>query len=321
MRVRALGLHITYRCNARCQHCAYHCGPEARGVMKVSEAKKYLRQASKQDVDMLCISGGEPMLYPRLVTQIAEEARNQKMQSIWLFTNSFWATDQKIAENRLTKLKKAGITRLCTSADGFHRPFISTDNVKNAITAAQKFGLEVVLDTRYLGITLQEDNPENKATIQVLEQLGDLVNVEDWRGSPLYVGRAAEVLAPRLIDEPYLLGGACMGPWAGGDWKHPTGVDVDSYGEVTLCPGISIGNARGLPLSEILSTYSAKRHPIIRELSVRGPEGLADMAQQIGFERQSNYVSACHLCYDSRRFLRSTYPKELSPSPCYEDPC
>jgi pyruvate-formate lyase-activating enzyme len=321
MRVRALGLHITFRCNARCHHCAYHCGPEAEGVMRFSEAKKYLRQALKQDIDTLCISGGEPMLYPRLVTQIAEEARNLSVRCIWLFTNAFWATDQKIAEKRLTKLKKAGVTRLCTSADGFHRRFISTDNVKYAMNAAQKLGLEVVLDTRYLGITLQEDNPENKATVQVLEQLGDLVNVEDWRGSPLYVGRAAEVLAPRLIDEPYLLGGACTGPWAGGDWKHPTGIDIDSYGEVTLCPGISIGNAKRLPLSKILSSYSVKRHPIISEVSVRGPEGLADKARQIGFKRQSNYVSACHLCYDSRKFLRPTYPKELGPSPCYEDPC
>jgi pyruvate-formate lyase-activating enzyme len=321
MHVAALGLHITYRCNARCQHCAYHCGPEAKGVMKFSEAKEYLREASKQDIDVLCISGGEPMLYPRLVTQIVEEAGNLKMRSIWLFTNTFWATDQKIAEKNLAKLMKAGMTRLCTSADGFHRPFVSTDSIRNAMIAAHKLNLEVVLDTRYLGITLQEDNPENRATIQVLQQLGDLVNVQDWRGSPLYVGRAAEVLAPKLIDEPYLLGGACTGPWAGGDWKHPTGVDVDSYGEVTLCPGISIGNARKFPLSKILSNYGVKKHPIIRKLSDSGPEGLAEKAQRIGYKRQSNYASACHLCYDLRKFLRSRYPMELAPTSCYEDPC
>jgi hypothetical protein len=171
-----------------------------------------------------------------------------------------------------------------------------------------------------MGIMLQLENPENKATIQILSKLGDLVNVQDRRGPPLYVGRAAEVLTPRLIDEFYLLGGYCTGPWAGGDWKKPAGIDIDSYGEVTLCPGISIGNARKLPLDTILSSYSPRKYPIIREISSKGPEGLAEKAKAMGYKRKSNYVSACHLCYDLRKFLRNIYPEELSPSPCYEEP-
>jgi MoaA/NifB/PqqE/SkfB family radical SAM enzyme len=269
---------------------------------------------------MLCISGGEPMLYPRLVTQIITEASKLKMRSIWLFTNSYWATTKRIAETRLRRLRDLGLTRLCTSADGFHQPFIPTQRIHNAVNAAYNLGLEAVLDTRYMGITLQLENPENKSTVQVLGELGDLVNVKDWRGPPLYVGRAAEALAPRLIDEPYLLGGYCTGPWAGGDWKRPAGIDVDSYGEVALCPGISIGNARKLPLDTILSAYSVRKHPIIRELSSTGPEGLAEKARPMGYEGKSNYVSACHLCYDVRSFLRATYPQELSPFPCYEEP-
>jgi hypothetical protein len=260
------------------------------------------------------------MLYPHLVFKIIKEARNQKMRSILLFTNSFWGTSQRTAEIVLRKLKEAGLTKLCTSADGFHQPFIPIQYVNNALNAAGNLGLETALDTRYMGITLQEDNPENRATVQALRQLGDHINVEDRRGSPLYVGRAAELLTPKLIDEPYLLGGYCTGPWEGGDWKKPIGVDLDSYGEVTLCPGISIGNVRSSPLSVILSNYSMKKHPIIRDLSTIGPEGLAEKLGQIGYKRQTNYISACHLCYDLRKFLRSAYPQELTPSPCYEEP-
>jgi hypothetical protein len=287
--------------------------------MRLIDALRHVRQASKLGISMLCISGGEPMLYPRLVFEIVKEARKKKMQSIWLFTNSFWGTSQRIAETVLRKLKEAGLTKLCTSADGFHEPFIPIQNVDNVINAASDLGLETALDTRYMGITLQKDNPENRATAQALKQLGDHINLEDWRGSPLYVGRAAELLTPKLIDEPYLLGGYCTGPWAGGDWKKPIGVDVDSYGEVTLCPGISIGNVRRLTLPVILSAYSMKKHRIIRELSTIGPEGLAEKIKQIGYKRQSNYVTACHLCYDLRKFLRSIYPSELGPSPCYNE--
>jgi hypothetical protein len=186
------------------------------------------------------------------------------------------------------------------------------------MTVARDMGLEVVLDVRFLG-SPQEDSLSNQVTRQLLEELGDLENVEIWQGQPWHIGRAADRLSSQLVQKAGIPSGNCPGPWAGGTWENPAGVDVDSYGEVTLCPGISIGNAKEHALSSILATYDPRQHPIIRELVTGGPASLAEVAQHIGYTRQANYVSECHICYDVRKFLRLRYSSELAPLICYEE--
>jgi hypothetical protein len=319
LHVTALGLHLTDRCNARCEHCAYHCGPQALGVMSADEAEGYIQQATEAGAEMLCMSGGEPLLFLDTVAKIAQKASSRGIRSIWVFTNAHWATNPEKTKRTLTILKKAGVSRLCIGTDGFHQPFVPTSSVRDAMSIASSMELEVVLDTRIMGKTLQDDNPINKATIRILQELGDLKNIETWRGTPLFIGRAAEILPQKIGTEPYFLGGQCMGPWAGGSWVNPIGVDVDLYGEVTICPGISIGNAKKRDLSNILSGYIPSRHRIIRELSAGGPKALWRSAQDLGYKTLGGYLSACHLCYDVRKFIRSHYPAELAPVSCYEE--
>jgi hypothetical protein len=183
---------------------------------------------------------------------------------------------------------------------------------------ARELGLEVVLDARFLDPP-QEDSLSNQATRQLLEELGDLEDIEVWQGQPRFIGRAADRLPSQLVQKAGIPSGNCPGPWAGGTWESPAGVDVDLYGEVTLCPGISIGNAKKRPLSSILAEYDPWQHPIIRELVRGGPALLAEIAQHIGYTARASYVSECHLCYDVRRFLRSRYSSELVPLTCYEE--
>lgn len=42
LQLTSLGLHITNRCNVRCRHCAYGCGPDIKGAMTLAEARGYL---------------------------------------------------------------------------------------------------------------------------------------------------------------------------------------------------------------------------------------------------------------------------------------
>lgn len=318
MYISVLGLHLTDQCNALCQHCAYHCGPKLKGVMSFDDARQYLHQVAGWSLELVCISGGEPCLHFDLVARLVRQARALGVASIWVFTNAFWAVDRAAALRKLAYLKEAGMTRLCLSADAFHQAFIPATRVRHAMTAARDLRLEIVLDIRFLGPP-HEDNPMNRITRQVLEQLGDLENVEIWQGEPRCIGRAADTLVPQLAQRSGIPHGRCLGPWAGGTWENPAGVDVDLYGEVTLCPGISIGNAKERPLGSILAEYDLRRHPIIRQLATGGPSALVEMAQHIGYTPRTGYVSECHLCYDVRRFLRPRYLSELAPLICYEE--
>lgn len=316
MDIRSLGIHVTDHCNASCQHCAYHCGPRAKGVMGLDDAMKYLHQIESRPPEVVCISGGEPLLYFDLVVSIMQVAQALCIPNIWVFTNGYWAVDSRLAGSRLKTLREAGLTRLCLSADAFHQAFIPIGRVRNALFVARDLELEIALDVRFLG-SPHDDNQTNRVTRNVLEQLGTLGDIEVWQGEPLCIGRAANNLPPQIIQRPGIPHGDCPGPWAGGTWEDPVGVDVDLYGEVTLCPGISIGSAKKRPLNMILAEYSPRKHPIIRELAISGPAALAKIARRKGYTLKNSYVSECHLCYDVRHFLHLKYPSDLAPRFCY----
>jgi organic radical activating enzyme len=318
LRIPSLGLHLTDQCDARCLHCAYHCGPHVGGVMGLEEAQEYLRTMTDQRLEMVAISGGEPCLYFGLVLDVIREARRLGVPSVWVFTNAFWAADAQAARANVGSLKQAGATRLCLSADGFHEPFVQGQKVRQALQAARDAGLELAVDVRFLGGP-EATNSINRVTQRIMESLGTLEGVEVWRGSPRYIGRAAEALSSLLEPQPGVPQEECPGPWAGGTWASPAGVDVDSFGEVTLCPGISLGNARERPLTRILAGYAPSNHPIIRELIAGGPARLALVAERSGYVPLPGYLDMCHLCYDVRKFLRNRYPSELAPVPCYEE--
>lgn len=318
MRISGFGLHLTDRCNARCLHCAYHCAPGVNGIISFEQARSYLQEMADQPLELVSISGGEPCLYFGLVIQVVREARRLGVPGIWVFTNGYWATSQTTATSRLARLKEAGMTRLCLSADAFHQPFVPPVYVSHAIVAARQLGLEIVLDVRFLGPP-EENNPANRVTREILRQLGDLTGVEIWRGQPWYVGRAADLIAAQAGIRAGIPSGPCPGLWSAGTLENPGGVDVDSHGEVTLCPGLSIGTTKERSLSRILAEYEPQQHPIIRELVASGPAGLAQMAQWQGYMPRSGYVDECHLCYDVRQFLRPWYPKELAPEICYQE--
>lgn len=74
MQITSLGLHITDRCNARCLHRAFDCNPEIEGVMGLNAAKRYVIYVKELGAEIVCITGGEPMLYPDLVEKIVSES-------------------------------------------------------------------------------------------------------------------------------------------------------------------------------------------------------------------------------------------------------
>lgn len=279
--------------------------------MQLSEAIRYLMDAGTLDANVVCITGGEPMLYPSLVRKLVSLSRRSSIPEIWLFTNSFWAHNRQKAHSTVKEFKSLGLTKISTSIDFFHQRYIPIEHVKNAIEAAVECGLDVCVDARFVGDT-NEKNRFNSATHRYLESMRNLLlNVEVIKAQPLFVGRAAESLTKYVKLRPLseVLDEKCPGAWAGGTLASPAGVDVDQNGSVTLCPGLSIGNTRESSFRELIEKYDYRNFALISALYDGGIEGLKHLASENGFVPEPAYADGCHFCYEARKFLRKSFPE------------
>ena len=126
----------------------------------------------------------------------------------------------------------------------------------------------------------------------------------------MFRGRAVAKLIEGLPRRPWREFAEC--PYE--DLRDPGRVHLDCYGNVHLCQGISLGNMWEMPLSELVQSYTAGKHPICGPLVEGGPAALAETYQM---NREESYVDACHFCYDLRLSLLDRFPKYLAPRQVY----
>ena len=282
--------------------------------MGLEEAKRYVTDAKALDAKIICITGGEPMLYPILVKKIIAECSRLSFSQIWLFTNGFWANNKSKASATAQELRSLGLTKMFISIDFFHQEYVPIKSVKNAIEASLESSLEVSIDARFIGEP-DEQNEFNSATRSYLKSLGNLLSeVEVIKAQPMFIGRAAESLAKHVKMKPLseILTEKCPGAWAGGTLESPLGIDVDELGFVTICPGLSIGNACEVSLRKIIEDYDYRDFPVIAAIHDEGLKGLTNLASKHGFVPKRAYVNGCHLCYDARKLLRKYLPETLA---------
>src|SRR5262245_42860037 len=77
---RLLHLHPTRRCNLSCLHCYSESGPAEGDTLPTEAAVSAVAAAARLGYTMLCVSGGEPLMYPGLWA-VLEEARRAGMLS------------------------------------------------------------------------------------------------------------------------------------------------------------------------------------------------------------------------------------------------
>lgn len=319
MQISGVDFLITFTCTSRCKHCSYRAGPERIGVMNVFDAEQWLRELSEtQEITSLTIHGGEPFLYFDLLKEIIKRGRDLGILRRWVITNGFWAKTNAIAEQNLIELKEAGLTCMTFSVDAFHQEYVPLEHVRNGIMAATRFDFDKVCIDSYFVVAQNSNNRYDILTRQALERLEVIENVTINRYRVGLDGRGADHLVEFVDcqDEPPT--GACQLPsWLGGNLQSPGAIEIDCEGNVTLCPGICIGNAQTQSLTDIVARYDYRKHPIIHTIAEEGPIGLLRQARKRGYNNNTKFVNECHLCYEMRRVLHDFYPRQLAPQACY----
>ena len=293
------GLHLllTYQCTFECDHCFVWGGPLQTGTMTLDTVEHILDEAETLGtIEWIYFEGGEAFLYYAILKTGVLRAKERGFK-VGIVTNAYWANSENDALEWLRPIA-GSLDDLSISSDGYHGSGDGYGNTEIARAAARQLGIPVDF------ISIAE--PEAPG---VSGAAGALPAGES---AVLYRGRAAELLASRVPSIPWQQFDVC--PWE--DLRHPERVHVDPFGHMHICQGISIGNLLERPLTELLAAFCPDEHPVIGPLLDGGP---AELVRRYELAHEDGYADHCHLCYESRRVLRSRFPDELTPDQMYGD--
>jgi hypothetical protein len=294
------GVHflLTYTCTYECDHCFLHCGSDAQGTFTLEQLRRVFREIERlRTVEMVYFEGGEPLLFYPLMLAGLRLASSLGLKT-GIVSNAYWATSLEDAAIWLKPIRALGIVDLSISDDAFHQSTHQHSPAKLACAAAERLGI-----------------PCNTICIEEPAALSS-PNSSRARGQPVvgggvrFRGRAAEKLANGLPRQLRRRLTTCPDE----DLEKPERVHLDSFGNVHICQGVSMGNMWESSLSVLVGEYDARAHPICGPLLAGGP---ARLAKQHGVKLGDQYVDECHYCYFVRKALVDRFPQYLAPRQVY----
>jgi len=125
----SIHIELTGRCPINCPQC-YKAGAEAD--LPLDKLLQVIRQAGEMQVFQIALGGGEPLVYPHLVTAI-EETRHYGMAA------SVTTSGVGLTTNLLAALKNAGLNHIQVSLNGSTNEVhsLSRDGFKHGIAALE----------------------------------------------------------------------------------------------------------------------------------------------------------------------------------------
>lgn len=312
MELKRLEFTLTRKCNSQCIHCQADASPLRKGAMQVKDAHDYLAEATAvSDLESFMIFGGEPMLYPKRTTAIFNKARQFGIPKIDMITNGVWGKNKATAEELARKLKAAGLNRVNISVDTFHIQYMPLEYPMNAALALLKAGIEDIKWNVALIESINATNKYDKKTAQILKTLQP-IGIEAHTFKIVPAGRATQNL--RQYFQPTSLHGPCKKePLEGNMLTDPESITIEPSGSANICWNLPIGNAKSVPLKQLITEYDWQRDPITRILVEEGPTGLLKLPEARDYQfQQEQYINKCHLCTEIRKTLKLHYRNAYS---------
>jgi len=291
MNLTGIHLLLTYQCTQECDHCFVWSSPNYLETMTFKQVQELLEEAKKlKTIEWVAFEGGEPFLYYPIMLRGIKEARMLGFK-VEVLSNAYWATCLEDALDWLRPLAELGVSDLGLSSDTYHGENMEAERVKNGVETAQKLGIKV-------GIMATAKMPEK------------LAGLRGGTAELMYRGRAAAKLVEGTPKKLWTEFKECPHE----KLASPERVHIDPLGYVHVCQGLSIGNVWQRPFSEIIQSYEASTHPIMKPLVEGGP---AALVKEFDLSHKETYADACHLCYEARLQLRVRFPEVLAPGQMY----
>lgn len=321
------GIMLSYKCNCRCAHCLYACGPEWQGSIEVAAVTRIfegLLQTSRY-LRGFHIAGGEPFLDFDRLLRVQRLATEFSIPIEYVETNAGWCVDEQSTRDQLEQLRDSGLPCLLVSCSPFHAERVPLERVSTAIEVGYEvFGPNGV-------IVWKPEFYRELAGIRAagtvsLSEYTDAVGISSARyairsGYSLITGGrlgygVAEFYERRPAER-------CEGDHCQAELLESGHAHFDPYGNLipAFCSGISLGDSRDLGV--LFADFDLDRLPIVNILVEGGPYALYRFAvERFGYvPLEDGYVGKCHLCVDVRRWIRQhtdEFP-ELAPDEFYDN--
>jgi hypothetical protein len=263
--------------------------------MSIQDIRNIIEQAKDHDaVKWIYFEGGEPFLYYPVLVKGVEEAREAGFK-VGIVSNAYWAENVEDAVEWLQPFSGL-IEDLSVSSDLFHYDEELSQQADNARQAAEKLGISIGV------ISIAQPERENVEAASGQLPLGGSAMMYRGRAARKLIGKAKRYSWEEFDECPYE------------DLENPGRLHVDPAGELHICQGISIGNLNRIPMHDIFDNFDSNSYPILQALIDGGP---AELARRYSTNTNTEYVDACHLCYESRENLRRQFPEVLLPDQMY----
>ena len=162
LKIKSLGIEWTQKCTAKCDICCYECSMQNEGKIDVINLKKWVKNFKKEfpEVDKIAITGGEPFLYYNELVDFFKFAQ-ELGYSLNIITNCYWAKNDDITINRLSKLTSLGLEAIAVSLDPSHLEWVPIEKIKRVLRIATDLK---TLTVNINGSFYTEDNLDNYFT-------------------------------------------------------------------------------------------------------------------------------------------------------------
>jgi hypothetical protein len=232
------------------------------------------------------LTGGEPFVdFDRLEQVIAYGSRLGGPVSC--VTNAFWAHDDSVTRDKLTRLHDAGLTSITVSVSQFHHRFVPLHRVRRALAIATEVGIRTGVKAAIVHSDTQSDGP-----LQIWKQALRAERISLFPVLP-YLRDGESLPEAEYIRDIGLPYQRCpsRGPCVDFD-----GIARSCCSLVTTGPFLVIGDARAEPMQDIHDRFlRAGKQRILRE---SGPIEFARraIAAGQGDRLRKAYAGPCDLC-------------------------
>jgi Radical SAM superfamily len=306
-------------CTAACGHCTVHSSPERTGRLDLKTITKAIDDLhNRSKLDVVVFAGGEPTLIREDLFEAIAHC-DYKGIVTRVVTNASWAVTDHAARKMVRRFREAGLAELNISADDYHLPFISFENVKRAWRASKNQGFVNVAIANCSGptskvtpsfirneldepdIDVRFDDDGTQSSSHNVHADGSTYMLSN--GLVQRIGRAREVLSDSDLTYPESQASIDQGcPWA------LRSAALAPNGHLVACCGIEAAGNEVLDFGDVRErdtaalAESAEAQLMVQAISVVGPYRLLHLAQSLSRRSpvmvRSRYASVCEACED-----------------------